>query len=149
MIETETVTEVTDTPAVATDPAAAANAATQATETQTEGEAKETAAERTFTQSELDEIVQKRVAKVEAKSARQLLRAVENLQPRQVQRQEVQTDTEPSREQFASDAAYINGLVDWRLDQRERGSRQKQASEANEKLTVKTEKMHAELYILT
>ena len=144
MGETETVTQVTEIPAAATDTAAAANAATQATETQTDGEEKQPAAERTFTQAELDSIIQKEKAKAEAKSERRLLRVMEKFQPQPVQRQEARTDERPTRAQFADEDGFFDALTDWKLDQRDRGSRQKQAHEANQNLTVKTEKLYAE-----
>ena len=144
MGETETVTEVTDTPAVATETAAAVQTATQTTETQTDGEEKKPAAERTFTQSELDSIIQKEKAKAEAKSERRLLRVMEKFQPQQVQRQEVKADERPTRAQFADDDGFFDALTDWKLDQRDRGSNQRKAHEATQSLTVKTEKLYAE-----
>ena len=88
--------------------------------TDTEQEAKEVPAEKTFTQAELDDIVQRRIAKAESKAERRATQAYKDAleavtKPQQVQ----QRNTEPTRDQFASDAEWIDAKVEYKLAQRE------------------------------
>jgi hypothetical protein len=89
----------------------------------TEGAASEkieSRVEKTFTQAELDSIVQKAKAKAEARAERRVTQAyresLQSLQPQQVQSP---SSTEPTREQFASDAEWIDAKVEHKLASRE------------------------------
>ena len=111
-------------------------AETPAPATQPDAAKEEPAAEkRSFTQEELNEIVQKEKAKAEAKAERRFIRSLEKFQP-QVQR-ETQPDVRPTRSMYANDESYIEGLTDWKLDQR-------QARDQYQGLTDKTERLYAQ-----
>ena len=83
----------------------------------------EVKAEKTFTQKELDEILQKRLAKEQRKIERFARAEAENqylreqLQAKQVPQVE-QSSGEPKPEQFKTYEEYIDKLTDWKLDQR-------------------------------
>lgn len=118
--------------------------ADQDTETP-EGEEKQAPAEKTFTQKELDEILQKRLAKSEARAERrakeayrEALEAVTRTQP--VQRQ---TSNEPTRDQFASDAEWIDAKVEYKLQQREAVSKAEAQRQTQQSLNSKTEDLYA------
>jgi hypothetical protein len=118
----------------------------QGTETP-EGEEKQAPVEeKTFTQKELDEILQKRLAKSEARAERrakeayrEALEAVTRVQPR-----EAQKSTEPTRDQFASDAEWIDAKVDYKLAQRETASKQEAQKATQQSLNSKTENIYAQ-----
>ena len=121
---------------------------TTAQETETpEGEEKQApAAEKTFTQKELDEILQKRLAKSEAKAERrakeayrEALEAVTRTQP--IQRQ---TSDEPTRDQFASDAEWIDAKVDYKLQQRDAVAKAEATKASQQSLNNKTEAFYAQ-----
>jgi hypothetical protein len=103
------------------------------------------AAEKTFTQKELDEILQKRLAKSEARAERrakeayrEALEAVTRTQP--VQRQ---TSNEPTRDQFASDAEWIDAKVEYKLQQRDTAKAQDATRQSQAELWKKTEDIYA------
>lgn len=103
------------------------------------------AAEKTFTQKELDEILQKRLAKSEARAERrakeayrEALEAVTRQQPTQRQ-----APAEPTRDQFASDADWIDAKVEFKLQQREAASRAEAARASQQSLNSKTEDLYA------
>lgn len=103
-------------------------------------------AEKTFTQKELDEILQKRLAKSEARAERrakeayrEALEAVTRQQP--VQRQ---TSYEPTRDQFASDAEWIDAKVDYKLQQRDAAFNAEQQRVSQKSLNTKTENIYAQ-----
>jgi len=138
-----------DTPAitgeVTTPEAAPVNAApTEATTQGAEAEVS-TAAEKTFTQQELDAIIQKEKAKAEAKAERRVLRTLEKFQPTQAQQPVQQpTDDRPRRDQFASEDDYFDKLTDWKLEQRDRGQRQQAQQRYVQTVAEKTERIYAE-----
>lgn len=106
-----------------------------------------TAAQKTFTQAELDDILQKRLAKAEAKAERRVLRVLEQFkgtQQPQATYQQPQVDARPQRQNGEGDDAYLDRLTDWKLDQRDRASNQQRAQEQTRSLADKTEKMYAE-----
>ncbi len=118
--------------------------ATEGTESH-EGEEKQAPVERTFTQKELDEILQKRLAKSEARAERrakeayrEALEAVTRTQP--VQRQ---TSNEPTRDQFASDAEWIDAKVEYKLQGRESATRAEAYRASQQSLNSKTEDLYA------
>jgi hypothetical protein len=123
---------------------------TTPTETGTEtpqGEEKQAPVEeKTFTQKQVDEILQKRLAKSEARAERrakeayrEALEAVTRTQP--APKQESQ---EPTRDQFASDADWIDAKVEYKLQQREAAAKQNAQREAQQTLVTKTENLYAQ-----
>lgn len=112
---------------------------TQADDTQASTE-ESTAETKTFTQEELNDIVKKEKARTEAKTERRVLRMLEKLSPQQVQQQEQHVEQaagKPSRDRYATDDAYTDALVDWKLEQRS-------AQEQTKSLSSKTESMYAQ-----
>lgn len=114
-----------------------------------DGEAKEektAVAPKTFTEEEVQERIERATAKAAAKAERRAFREANDLLQRtqaQVQPQQV-TDDKPRRDQFADEESYLDKLTDWKLDQRDRGTRQQSAQQAQQSLTQKTEKIYAE-----
>lgn len=107
---------------------------------------KETAvAPKTFTEEEVQERIERATAKAAAKAERRAFREANELLQRTVQQPaQQQVDDKPKRDQFASEDEYFDKLTDWKLDQRDRGSRQ-QAQQVQQQSTLeKTEKIYAE-----
>ena len=131
VIQLETATE----PAVTLDP-----------ETQTEEiDEKEPAAEKTFTQTELNEILEKRIARAESKAERRVIQALERIAPQQApQYQQQQANNRPQRDHYSSQEGYEDSLVDWKIDQRESVGRQQVAQEQSRAMESKTENMYTE-----
>ena len=89
--------------------------------------------EKTFTQAELDDILQRRLAKEQRKIERYARAEAERDQLReqlnrqtQVQQSSVQSG-EPKPEQFKTYEEYIDKLTDWKIDQREAKREETQA----------------------
>lgn len=128
-------------PATVTAPAETLVSDTQ-TETQDE---KVPAVEKTFTQTELNEILEKRIARAEAKAERRVIQALERIAPQQPQQQyQPPVNDKPAREHFANDEAYIESLTDWKIDQRESAGKQQKVQEQSRAIESKTENMYAE-----
>jgi hypothetical protein len=75
--------------------------------------------EKTFTQAELDEIVQKRLSKVERKLERRLIEA--ETRAKVVQEMQVKPEIpqgKPKIEDFNDYADYTDALTDWKVDQK-------------------------------
>lgn len=128
-----------EVPAVATETAAH-------DESQTDGETveKEVPVEKTFTQKELDEILQKRLAKSEARAERRAKEAYREALQAVTQRQPAtQTSSEPTRDQFASDAEWIDAKVEHKLAQREQAKQAESQREAQQRITKETETLYA------
>ena len=106
----------------------------------------QTPAAKTLTQDEVNAIVQKEKAKAEAKAERRFLRALERVIPRQQQEQPAKETApgRPARDQFASQEAYEDALVDWRIEQRDAQSREERAYEQQRTLVDRTEKLYAQ-----
>lgn len=125
---------------------ATANAETNPeTVTDTEQEAKEVPAEKTFTQAELDDIVQRRIAKAESKAERRATQAYKEAleavtKPQQVQ----QGRAEPTRDQFASDAEWIDAKVDYKLQQRDDYRRESEGDRAARQTQSKAKEIYAQ-----
>jgi len=133
-----------DTEATQTAPATIP-AETLTPDTQTEEKSEtEPAAEKSFTQAELNEIVQKEKAKAEAKAERRVIKALEKFQPQAQERQQEPVDTRPSRGQYADDETYIDAITDWKLDQREAGQKQAQEQQTQKQHLSKAESIYAE-----
>lgn len=116
------------------------------TETHQGDEKQAPAEEKTFTQKQVDEILQKRLAKSEARAERrakeayrEALEAVTRTQP--APKQESQ---EPTRDQFASDADWIDAKVEFKLQQREAAAKQETQKQAQQTLVSKTENLYAQ-----
>jgi hypothetical protein len=141
-----------EAPAVASETpnpeAAQDNKATTNPEVDTQATTDEsTAAPKTFTQDELNDIVKKEKARAEAKAERRVLKALERLTPQQqAQQQPVQERQEarPARREGESDDGYLDRLTDWKLDQREHAKGQERAQERTQTIAKKTEGMYAE-----
>lgn len=105
-----------------------------------------TEAEKTFTQKELDEIIQKRIAKAEAIADRRAMKAYkETLEKFAPKQPEPQADNgRPTQAQFANVDDYVEAMADWKLGQRDQ-EHQRQQQEQREKTTIeKTESFYAE-----
>lgn len=104
--------------------------------------------ERKFTQSELDDLLHKRLAKERAKAERreaQILReALDAVKRQPAQAEPKPVDHAPKREQFASDDEYIDAKVEHALRQREAVAREHQVRQSQEALNTKTERLYAE-----
>ena len=141
-MEQETTTEVVESPAVTTEQVTAPEAATAAPE-----EVTTQAETKTFTQEQLNEIIQKEKAKAEAKAERRALKAYrETLErfapPTPVQQQ---SDGKPSRAAFnGDDEAYIEAVADWKINQRDQQTKQQREAEQRQTTVQKTEKLYTE-----
>ena len=108
---------------------------------------KETPAEKTFTQKELDEILQKRLANVEAKAERKATQAYREALEAVTRQQPAPTraaSNEPTRDQFASDADWIDAKVDHKLEQRDAARQREAAQSSQTALNSKTESIYAQ-----
>jgi len=116
---------------------------------QTDGEAGDTspAAEKTFTQKELDDILQKRIAKAEARAERRVMRTLERFVPQQPQAQQAPSQSkpdEPSRDHFGNDAEYLQAMVKHELGKRDAQAAHQREQQSFQALVAKTEKIYAE-----
>ena len=130
-------------PEAAPAPAATAPAQTDGADG---GEKPVPVAPKTFTQAELDEVVQREKAKAEAKAERRVLRTIEKVMPAQQQaapQQQRQPDGPPPRTAFANDEAWLDARDAWRDQQREQQTSQKQAQEKQTQLQRTTEQVYA------
>ena len=87
---------------------------------------KEAEPAKTFTQAELDAIVQKEKAKAariaESRAMKARIEALESRLPQQVQQPEQRSDR-PTRSQFADDDDYVEAMADWKIAQRDKAQR--------------------------
>lgn len=118
----------------------------EGTETPEGAEKEAPVAEKTFTQKELDEILQKRLAKAEARAERRATQAYrEALEAvTRPQRVEPQASNEPTRDQFASDAEWIDAKVEYKLQQREAAAKQEATRQTQTELAKKTENIYSQ-----
>jgi len=138
---------VVETPV--TEPAASPETeATPATETQAAPEVKSEADAKTFTQEQLNEIVQKEKAKAEAKAERRALKAyretLERVIPQQQQAPQQADTGRPTRSQFNDDDDYVEAMTDWKMGQRDQAARQSQQAQVARTVETKTESIYAE-----
>jgi len=90
----------------------------------------EQSAEKTFTQAELDEIVQKRISKLERKAERQRIEAETRAQVlREVQSKPEPAQGKPNPEDFTDYSEYQEALTDWKVDQKLASIEQRKAAE--------------------
>lgn len=123
------------------------NVAAQPAETQAPADVKTEAVEKTFTQTELDEIVQKRIAKAEAIAARREAKAyreaLERFAP--APQPEVKADNgRPTQADYANVDDYVEAMAEWKLGQREQAAQQYQQQQRAQTLASKTEGFYAE-----
>lgn len=93
-------------------------------------------ADKTFTQAELDAIVQTRLAKAE----RQHLKELRGLQTQQPATKAPE-DKPPPRDQYATDEEWVDAKVDWKLAQRDRAQQAEKALEAQQTTAQKAHKV--------
>lgn len=112
-----------------------------------EGETKEQAPAKTFTQEDVDGIVQREKAKAEARAERRALKVyretLERLIPQQVQRQGAEI-TRPKPEDFTTTDAYIEALADWKYSEREKARNEQVTKERNTSLAARSEALYTE-----
>ena len=111
-------------------------------------EPKPQADEKKFTQAELDEIIQKRIAKESARAERRALKVyADKLEKMTEVRQApaVQSpDGKPTMAQYANVEDYVEAVSDWKLNQREQQTQKQQAEEQQKQFLEKTEKIYAQ-----
>lgn len=88
--------------------------------------------QKTFTQEELDAIVQKRVTKLERKLERQRIEAETRAKVQSEQSQHVETPSKPKSDDFPTYDEYMEALADWKADEklRQRDEERKQREES-------------------
>lgn len=130
--------------------AAAATPETVATPddgTQTQPDVKTEADDRKFSQSELNEIIQKEKAKAEARAERRAMKAyketLERLVPQQQPQAKVESDR-PTQSQFENVDDYVEAMAEWKLGQREKAEHQTKQQQQTQILVSKTESLYAE-----
>jgi len=98
-------------------PAETTASATDTTAVSAEQPSGETKPARTFTQAELDEIVQKRIAKEQRKAQREadrrIAEAVKSVSPKQ----ETKAADKPTPEQFSTTEDYVEAVAGWKANQ--------------------------------
>lgn len=141
--ETPAVTSEVQNPAATPENVATQPAATEAPE----GESTQ-AETKSFTQEELDAIIQKEKAKAEAKAERRALKAyretLERLVPQQQQHERQEESGRPTQAQFANVDDYVEAMAEWKLGQREQAQQQHQQQQQVKSITEKTEGFYAE-----
>ena len=101
---------------------------------------------KTFTQEQLNEIIQAEKAKAEAKAERRALKAYRETLERIVPQQpkQTQTDSPLSRANYGTDEEYVEALVEDRLQKRERATQQERAAQAEKQTHSKIDKLYVE-----
>ena len=133
------------TPAATTEPVATPQGETPApAEVQKEAEPA-----KTFTQAELDAIVQKEKAKAariaESRAMKARIEALErNLQQQAQPSQQPQNTDRPTRANFASDDDYVEAMADWKLEQRDKATRAARETQQRTELANRTEAVYSE-----
>ena len=143
-LETTTTNETAPAPEVSAPTEVAQTNATPS-ETSTEGvdDSNVNQVEKTFTQTELNEIVQKQKAKAEARAERRATQAYKEAleSVTRGQPQQSRAATEPTRDQFASDAEWIDAKVEQKLHTRDSAEREKHLFTTTEAIYAKAEKI--------
>lgn len=101
----------------------------------------------TLTKQELADKLSRVEAKAEAKAERRAARAYRETLERFAPQQSTapSEDGKPKRDAFnGNDEAYVEALTDWKIDQRDRQTRQQREAEGQRQTATKTEKMYAE-----
>lgn len=114
--------------------------------TQNEGQDEnEPAVERTYTEAEFQERIERATAKAAAKAERRAYREALGTLARQPQEQRQEQTTEPApRNEGESDAAYVRRLVNAELEQRDNQTRQQKTQERLQSLNARTEILYSE-----
>lgn len=135
----------------ATPAATPENVAAPVENTQDQPDVKTEAEKKTFTQDELNEIIQKEKAKAEAKAERRALRAYrETLEKFAPQQQKPQEDAKPAdsgrptQAQFDNVDDYVEAMAEWKLGQREQQAQQQRQAQEAQTLAEKTESFYSE-----
>jgi hypothetical protein len=123
------------------------NVAAPVSDTQAEQDVK-TEAEKSFTQAELNEIIQKEKAKAEAKAERRALKAYRETMERfappvQQQTQQPKSDR-PTQADFANVDDYVEAMSEWKMSQRDQIAEQQRQQQHAQTLVSKTENYYAE-----
>jgi hypothetical protein len=106
---------------------------------ETETPTEEKAADKTFTQAELDDIVQKRIAKLERKLDKQRIESETRARVlAEVNQPQEYTPSKPTREAYASDEEWVEALAEFKADQKFAELTQKQ-KEAERETKYKSE----------
>lgn len=104
--------------------------------------------EKKFTQAELDEIIQKRIAKEAAKAERRALKVyaekLEGMTRQPVQAETPKPDGKPTMAQFANVENYVEAVADWKLQQREQATKQEREQQAQKSMLSKAESIYSE-----
>jgi hypothetical protein len=104
--------------------------------------------ERKFSQDELNAIIQKEKAKAEARAERRALKVyadrLEAMSQKPAETKEAPKDGKPIMAQFANVEDYVEAVADWKLEQREQGTKQKQAEVAQKSVYERTEGIYAQ-----
>lgn len=135
--------------AAAEQPKPAEQASTPETVEQTDKPSDETKADKTFTQAELDEIVQKRITKLERKMERQRIESETRSKVlSEVQQQQYQPSEKPVSDNFATYDEYLEALADFKAEQKivEIDEKRRQAEIDNQhksEIERQTERRHA------
>jgi len=137
------VSPVAPAPAATPEPVAPAPGTT---ETQ-KGEVNTQAEEKSFTQAELNEIIQKEKAKAESKAERRALKAyketLERLIP-QRQATEAASTVRPERAKFSTDEEWVEAVADWKIAERDKSGRAERAQEQQRTMVDRTEALYAQ-----
>jgi len=104
---------------------------------------------KTFSQEELDRIIQKEKAKAEARAERRALKVyaekLEAMTSKPVQQPEApRGDGKPQMSQYDNVEDYVEAVAEWKLQQREMGARQQQVETTQRQILDKTEKIYAQ-----
>lgn len=110
---------------------------------QTATPAEETVA-KTFTQAELDEIVQKRVSKLERKIEREKIRA-ETRAEMKVETEKPVTTDKPTQDNFTTYEDYFEALADWKAEQKYSEIQQREHQKTEEKRKQSEQAKYKEL----
>jgi len=123
------------------------NVAAPVEKTQDQPDVKTEAEDKTFTQAELNEIIQKEKAKAEAKAERRALKAyretLERFAP-QPQAPTPQFDSAPKRDSYATDEDWLDARDEWRDARRDQATKQQQQEQSAKSVATKTESIYAE-----
>ncbi|MDD5688474.1 MAG: hypothetical protein PHE88_11665 [Elusimicrobia bacterium] len=134
MSDNDPVVEVTEAAPVeeSKEPAPAPDETPKSEDEQAKAEVEE---ERKLTQKEVDEAIQKRLARESRKLERQIRAEIENkylkeqLESQQQRREPEQSSGEPKPEHFKTYEEYIDKLTDWKVDQKLAQAQQKTAQQ--------------------
>lgn len=105
---------------------------------------------KTFSQEELDRIIQKEKAKAEARAERRALKAyaekLEAMSQKPVEKQEPKADDgKPTMAQFGDDVeGYVEAVAEWKIRQRSNEESQRIAEQHERQTRVKADKLYAE-----